>query len=800
MTADSTIPPEALSYRCDASRFAFETTDELESFDGVIGQPRALEAIRFGIGIRNEGYNIFVLGRHGSGKHSAVRQLLAQEAGETRLSDWCYVNNFDDPTRPRLLRLPAGMGARLAADMDSLVDELQIAIPALFEGEDYQRRLQAINQEFEQRQQAAFAALQEKTEANDIRLFQQPGEFTFAAVRDGKVLTPDAFARLPKEEQQRIEAVIAELQAELEELLRQRIPQWQRERRRRIRQLNDEVARQAVGRLLEALRDSYREFPETLAYLEAVEADLVNNIGLFREAGEEGAGQGAAGPFERYAVNLLIDNGGASGPPLVYEDNPTHPRLMGRAEYLAQFGALLTDFTLIKPGALHRANGGYLLLDARKVLEQPFSWQALKRALFARQLRIESLVQAVSPISTVTLEPDPMPLDVKVVLLGDRLLYYLLCDLDPEFSELFKVAADFDDVIERSAENEALYARVLATLVRKAGLRHLRRDAVAAVIERAARLAAEEAKLSTHMRSIADLLAEANHWAGERDSLWIEAADVQRAVEARRHRLDRYRERLYEEIGRGVLRIDTRGEVIGQVNGLTVIEGGDYAFGVPTRITATTRLGEGEVIDIEREVDLAGPVHSKGVFILSSFLAARYSANYPLSLAASLTFEQSYGGVEGDSASLAELCALLSSLASVPVRQGWALTGSVDQLGQVQAVGGVNEKIEGFFAICQRRGLDGSEGVIIPRINLEHLMLDAEVREAVAEGRFAVHAVEHVDQAMQLLTGMAAGEADAEGNFPDDSLNGRVQQRLMSLANIRHAFAGHDAAGHERRG
>jgi lon-related putative ATP-dependent protease len=473
----------------------------------------------------------------------------------------------------------------------------------------------------------------------------------------------------------------------------------------------------------------------------------------------------------------------------VYEDNPTFTALIGRVEHIAQLGALVTDFNLIRPGALHKANGGYLVLNAQKLLTQPYAWEGLKRILRAQELRIESLGQAWSLISTVSLEPEPLAVDVKVVLEGDQILYHLLQAYDAEFPELFKVAADFDDRIERSPENTERMVRLMATLIRKESLLPFDRSAVAAVIDYSTRLAADGRKLSTRMRDILDLMQEADLIADEAQQERVHGAEVERAALARIERVSRVRDQLHEEIQRGILNITTEGHKIGQVNGLTVLDAGTFSFGLPARITATTRLGEGEVIDIEREVDMGGPVHSKGVFILSSFLGARYAQNLPLSLSASLTFEQSYAGVEGDSASLAELCALLSSLAAAPVNQSLAITGSVDQQGQVQAIGGVNEKIEGFFDVCYQQGLSGKQGVIIPQSNIQHLMLRKDVVSAVRDGRFQVYAVAHVDEAMELLCGRKAGRMRRTGEFPTKTLNGRVQGQLAEFARLRMAFS-----------
>jgi lon-related putative ATP-dependent protease len=486
---------------------------------------------------------------------------------------------------------------------------------------------------------------------------------------------------------------------------------------------------------------------------------------------------------------VLVDHSDTEGAPVVYEDNPTYQNLIGRVEHMARMGALLTDFQLIKPGALHRASGGYLILDARKVLTQPYAWEALKRVLQAGQIRIESVGQMLSLISTVSLEPEPIPLDVKIALFGERMLYYLLWQLDPDFAELFKVEADFETEMDRTDSNQKLYAQLIATLVQKKDLRPFDRSAVVRVIERSARLAGDREKLTMRTRNIIDLLEEADYWAGENGNGTVTDGDVQQAIEAQIHRADRVRERVQEAILRDTFLIDTQGEVVGQINGLSVLQLGNFAFGRPTRITARTRLGKGQVLDIEREVELGGPIHSKGVLILSGFLGGRYTSDRPLSLSASLVFEQSYGGVEGDSASSAELYALLSAIADLPLRQSLAVTGSVNQRGQVQAIGGVNEKIEGFFDVCQARGLTGEQGVLIPASNVKHLMLRQDVVEAVEEGQFHVYPVETVDQGIEILTGVEAGEQDEEGTYPEGSVNDRVAKRLAELAEKRQAFS-----------
>jgi lon-related putative ATP-dependent protease len=625
-------------------------------------------------------------------------------------------------------------------------------------------------------------------------MLRTPLGVAFAPAKGDEVLTPDQYEALTDDERKRLESAVGELRQALEKLLRQ-APRWQRERRGRLRELEREVARQAVHSLLDELRERCRELPGVVAYLDEVEEDVVRRAPAFvandAAVGDEAGPGGAASPpsFRRYQVNHLVDRAGCRGAPLVDEDHPTYVNLCGRVEHLQQMGALVTDFTLIKPGALHQANGGYLILDALELLRQPFAWEALKRALRTGQLRIESLGQSLSLVSTVSLEPEPIPLAVKVALVGERLLYYLLAAYDPDFPKLFKVAADFDDRLEWTPENQALFARLAATRAKEAALAPFDRGAVARVVEEAAREAGDAERLSLGTARLGDLLAEADHSRRAAGRAVASATDVEAAIAARERRAGRLRERLREETVRGTLRIETTGSAVGQVNGLSVVELGDSAFGHPTRLTARVRLGGGEVVDIEREVELAGPIHSKGVLILAGFLGERYASELPLSLAASLVFEQSYGEVEGDSASLAELCALLSAIGLVPLAQSIAVTGSVDQRGDVQAVGGVNEKVEGFFDLCAVRGLDGSHGVIVPAANVRHLMLRSEVVDAVAAGRFHVWPVESVDAAMERLTGRPAGARGADGLYPADTVNAAVEARLALFAEIRRSFA-----------
>ena len=796
------LPVESLRRACDPAQFRFATTAELKPVHLPIGQPRAVEALRFGLGMRAEGYDLFALGPQGSGKHTTVVQFLeAQAAGEPVPPDWCYVNNFATPHRPRALRLAPSRGAVLRRDMNKLVEELRAAIPAAFESEAYRSRKLTLSKGLEETQEQAFEALHEQAKERSIALLRTPIGLTLAPMKGEEVLDPQEFAKLPPAEQERLQKEVEGLQEQLQEFLH-KVPRWEKEHRAKLRELRREVSRYAVERAMEDIYEDYGELPEVLNYLHDVQNDVLENFTQFLQSGAQPQSpqpEGAPplppavaelfGLFRRYQVNVMVDHGDSKGAPVVYEDQPSLPNLLGRIEHISQMGALVTDFTLIKPGALHRAHGGYLILDARRLLMQPFAWEDLKRVLRSREIRFESLADRLSPVSTVSLDPEPIPLDCKVILIGEPWLYYLLTEADPDFDELFKVAVDFDDRTDWTPETANMYAGFFGHVAREEGLRPLDRDAVAGVIEHAARLAGDVEKLSTRMQHLVDLVRESDYWAGQAARETVTAADVERAIAAQIRRGDLLRERMQEEIRRGTVLIDTRGEVVGQVNGLSVYSLGGLAFGRPSRITARVRLGRGEVVDIEREVELGGPIHSKGVLILSGFLGERFATRRPLALSASLGFEQSYSGVEGDSASSAELYALLSALAQTPVKQSFAVTGSVNQRGQVQAIGGANEKIEGFFEVCRTAGLTGDQGVLIPASNVKHLMLRREVVEAVAAGRFRVYAVETVDQGIELLTGVPAGEREASGLYPEGSINRRVEDRLTELAEAARRFA-----------
>ncbi len=789
------LPAAALYRRCDPAGFGFQTTADLEPLDGAPGQARAMEAMRFGLAIRREGYNLFAIGPEGTGKRTAIDQFTRQRAAkEPAPQDWIYVNNFTEPHKPRALALPPGRGALLRGDMRGLIEDLRAALPAAFESEDYQARRRTIDGSFKERQEQAFRQVERGARQRNVGIIRTPMGIALAPMRNGEVLPPDEFQKVSETERQRIQEDMNVVHGELEAVLQQ-VPRWDSERRDKIRDLNREVTRSAIGYRLDVLSRRYADLPNVVSHLKVVERDLIENAEQFLaaqmvepsiRAGARTVSEGS--PFDRYQINLLIDRAENSGAPVVEENHPTIQNLLGRVEYRHQFGNLVTDFTLIRPGALHRANGGYLLLDARRVLLQPFAWEELKRTLRAGEIQIRSMADTLGLISTMTLQPEPIPINTKIVLTGDRLLYYMLAELDPDFQELFKVAADFDDEMDRSADSEMIYARLLASIAKRENILPLDRSAVARVIEHAARLAGDAEKVTMRIETVADLLREADHLAREAGRTTIDAAEIQRAIDLQIRRASRLRERIHDEIRRGTILIDTAGGQVGQVNGLSVLHLGGFAFGRPSRISARIRLGRGQVVDIEREAKLGGPIHSKGVMILSGFLGGRFGRDRPLALQASLVFEQSYGGVEGDSASMAELCAILSALAAIPIRQEIAITGSVNQNGDAQPISGVNEKVEGFFDVCQAAGLTGRQGVVIPVSNVKHLMLRRDVVEAAAEGRFWIHAVANIDEAMAVLTGIEPGTREATGQYPAGTVNQRVEAELGSLAERAKAF------------
>ncbi|SES68378.1 lon-related putative ATP-dependent protease [Marinobacter segnicrescens] len=780
MTLPTALTEDQVYHYCPPEKLSFDTTETLEDLDQPFGQERVLRALEFGAGMAARGFNLFVLGPSGAGKNELVERFLAKHSATQPVPpDWCHVYNFESSDKPSALELPAGQGREFRKDMQELTNELKTAVPATFESEEYQARLQELQEEVARRQHQGLFEIQQEANRSNIAMITTPAGFTFAPMRDGEVIEPDEYKKFSDDEKELIESKVEELQKKLQQAIQQ-IPRLRKEVRERIHALNEEMVQLTLGGPFGELREKWTHVPAVVEHLDRVRNDIVEHAEAFQDDGNGPP----SGLLNRYRVNLMVDNACTEGAPVIYEDLPNHQHLAGQIEHRAHQGNLYTDFTLIKGGALHRANGGYLIVDARRILTHPMAWESLKRVLFSGEIRIESLERLYGLVSTVSLQPEPIPVSVKVVLLGDRMLYYLLSHYDPDFLDLFKVEADFEDDLDRDDSSYELYARMIATMARSVQARNLDRGAVARLIEHASRLASDQKKLTAHDRVLKDLLNEADHWASRNESDLITASHIQQAIDERDYRASRVRERSLEQIRRGVVMIDTSGEVTGQVNGLSVLRLGAMMFGQPTRITATARPGKGQVVDIEREVKLGGPIHSKAVMILSRFLANHYAPMSELSLSASLAFEQSYGGVEGDSASVAETCVLLSAISGVPLRQSLAVTGSMNQHGEVQAVGGVNEKIEGFFNVCQQSGKVDGQGVLLPASNVEHLMLNAEVRQAVSEGRFAIYPVTHINQAITLMTGMEPGEPDADGNFPDGSFNRRVADRLAEFAEV----------------
>ena len=803
------LSAEELSRRCDLNSFDFETTDQLPPLSDFIGQERAMRAVDFGAGIACHGFNVYALGLPGSGKTTLIRKFLEQIATiEPTPDDWCYVNNFDDPHRPHALRLPAGQGVALRKDMGELMDRCRLDIPKAFESEEYEQEKAQVTQSYHEAQEKALEALRKELGEQNFSLIKVPGGLVLTPAVEGRPLKERDLEQLSTKEKTKLKKLRVKLEKEVERGLRH-LHEMEDTMRQELKQLDKETTLRAIGHLMDNLREKYVKIDQVVAYFDAVQADIITNVDDFKDKRESQqlpiAGLQLPFPsstFNRYQVNVLVDRSGTEGVPVIVESNPTYHNLLGRIEHHAFMGAVATDFSMIKPGALHRANGGYLVLPVREALINYGAWETLKRSLKDRHIRIEELGAQLSLISTVTLQPEPIPLDIKIVLIGNPLLYYLLHAYDEDFQKLFKVKADFATTMDRTPETEHQYALFVRTICQEHGLKPFDPSAVARIIEHSARMVEHQNKLSTRFGEVADLLQEASFWAARRLNQQIESAegqttgpeedildavtasDVERAIQEKIFRNNLIEKRIQEQIAEDTLHIDTTGEVVGQVNGLSIINQGDYAFGQPSRVTASTFVGKAGVVNIEREVELSGPIHDKGVLILSSYLGHKYAQDTPLNLSASLVFEQSYSGVEGDSASSTELYTLLSSLSGYRIKQGTAVTGSVDQHGRVQPVGGINQKIEGFFDVCQARGLTGEQGVLIPTGNIRHLMLRSDVIDAVTEDKFHIWAVSSIDQGIDLLTGCQAGEPDENGIYPEGTINRAVADRLAEMAEV----------------
>lgn len=798
------LAADELSWRCDPAQFEFTSTAELEELEGTIGQDRALTAIEFGLGIRDGGFNLFVLGEIGTGRSSTIKKILKRRAdGEAVPDDWCYLHDLKDGTRPTAIQLPCGTGAVLHQEVETLVGKLAEELPKVFESREYENRKSRIAGEYQEKNQQLFQALEQRAEAEGFLLQRSVSGLVLVPTRKGEALSQQQYEELPEAEREKLDDKGTRLQEELNEVLRQAREQDQ-QMQQATQQMERELLKELIDRLYAPLEQRFAEHQAVIEHFSRCKEDLLQRLEEFRPAQAPrislpGIKMAQEPPsFDRYLVNLFLDNTPLKGAPVVYEANPTYFNLFGRIEHLIQMGNASTNFTMIKPGALHRAKGGYLILDCREVLLSPFSYEALKRAIRNREVKIEDMIEQYRLLATVSLKPQPIPFDCKVVLIGTPLLYYLLYQLDPDFRKYFKVKADFDRMMKNTWENLQQLARFIATLGAEEQLLPFDPSAVARVAEHSARLMADKARLSARFLDLADLLREASFYAGRQGAELVAASHVALAIQAKTYRCNKLEEHLQEAIEEGTILVDTEGEVVGQINGLSVYMMGDYAFGKPSRVTARTYLGKAGVVNIEREAKLSGPIHDKGVLILTGFLGDRYAQDKPLALAASICFEQSYAGVEGDSASSTELYALLSSLSGLPIRQGIAVTGSVNQRGQLQPIGGVNEKIEGFFALCQSRGLSGEQGVIIPLPNVKNLMLQESVIEAVTAGTFHIWAVATIDEGIEILTGTPAGPRQQDGSWPAGSVNARVDHRLRELAEAGRRFAA--ASGSNKKG
>ena len=784
------LSPEQLRRTVDPGQLNIKTTEHVEPLKGIIGQKRAVQALHFGLDIRAIGFNTYVAGPPGIGKMTAIEAFLEELAREKETpQDWCYVNNFSDPYLPKVCKLPPGRGRQLQQDMKSLLEHIKREIPKVFESDEYGTRRDDVIKKLDAQRSELMEELNKDASETGFSLQTTPLGFAFVPVIDGRPLSEGDFQTLPESDRKGIQERLDTLQEELKSRMK-KIREIERVFQQKLQKLDKEVALYLVGGLVEDLVEKYEDLPAIADFLHAVQEDILENIDTFKGEKSPPADFQKIPQvpwseelhFRKYSVNVLVDNSAQKGAPVVVEQNPTYINLFGRIEKESQLGALHTDFTLIRPGSLHRANGGYLVLPAEDVIRDFSSWDGLKRAMRSHELQIEELGERLGFLATKSLRPQPIELNVKVILVGRPILYHLLHTTDEDFPELFKVKADFDTRMDHTDENVGDYLSFLSTVCDKENLKHLDAGAVGKMLEHASRLAEDQEKLSTHFGAVADLLREANFWADADESTHITSSHVRRAIDEKIYRSNLVEERIREMIARGTLLIDTSGHAIGQVNGLSVISLGDYAFGRPSRITASIGPGREGIIDIEREVEMGGPIHSKGVLILSGYLANRFAKDKPASLAARLVFEQSYQGVEGDSASSTELYALLSALSEVPLNQGIAVTGSVNQQGEVQAIGGVNQKIEGFYDVCKVKALTGDQGVIIPESNVKNLMLREDVVEAIESKKFHVWAVKNVDEGIETLTGKPAGVRGKNGKFPENSVYYSVEKRLGDFA------------------
>ena len=801
------LSPDDLYRNCDENMFDFRTTGDVPSLDGIIGQERALTAIDFGLNLPSTGFNIYVLGESGTGKTSAVRSFISKKAEQEEVPpDWCYVHNFKDPTEPIALSLETGRGVSLQKEMAELITSLKAEIPKTFESKIYKKQYGVVMEAFQARQKELFGSVEMEAGDKGFQLRPAMGGFTIVAMgSSGEPLTEEEYNAFDDEAKNRLREKGKQIQEKVDDIKRV-LKGDEKRTKEKLRELERNAALSVLGQLIEDIRAQYPPNDTLSSYLDAVQEDILENIDDFKPPTEETAPSPVPPmkmpprepDFGRYTVNVIVNNGGQKGAPCVFESNPTYYNLFGRMEHKVQFGAAFTDFTMIKAGTLHRANGGYLVINATDLFRNLFSYDALKRAIRNCEVKIEDVWEQYRQVPTAMGRPQPIPLEVKVILIGNPEIYYLLHNLDEEYRELFKVKADFDNRMERSEENIRKYAAFIGTKARGEDLYPFDRSGVARVVEFGSRLAEHKEKLSSKFSDISNLLRESHYWAKKAGAPVVSRAHVEKAMEEKIYRHSRIEDRLREVMHEGTLIVETSGATTGQVNGLAVLNSGDYSFGKPSRITAAVYAGRGGVLNIERETKLSGKIHEKAVLILSNYLGSMYASRRPISLSASLTFEQLYGMIEGDSATCAEVYALLSAISQIPVRQGIAVTGSMDQSGNVQPIGGVNEKIEGFFSLCRLRGLDGSQGVIIPERNVRNLMLRKDVVEAIGGGMFRIHAIDHVEEGIEILMGKTPGTRGPDGTYPEGTFHRLIEERLDALREASKRDEGKKESGKNR--
>lgn len=784
------LTPEQLRSVCDESLFDFKSTSEITPTDEVVGQERAVEAIEFGMSIDGSGYNIFALGPVGVGRTSIIKRFVQAKAKKMpKANDWCYVHNFKEPDKPQYLRLPTGKGKEFRRDMENLILVLREDIQQVLHREDYQSELNAIMEKMQKEKNEHFSGLEQQVQKQGFALQRGPTGLFIVPILDEKPLSPENFQKLPEEKRQELEGRAQSLQQDLQRTIHT-VRNLDEETRRKLKTLKRDTILFAVEHHINTLKEKYQE-SSIESYIDTVKENVVSNPDEIIAKEKNNTQQLPNGikisdpdsSFQdRYRVNLIIDNSETEGAPVVVETNPIFQNLIGRVERKAQFGTLTTNFNLIKPGALHKANGGYLIVEAEHLLRSPFSYNSLKHALKDEEIKIVDMSEVYNQISTVALEPEPIPLDVKIILIGNPITYFQLYNLDEEFHELFKVKADFGIFMDKSDENINMYALFLALRCKEDNICHFGTSGIARIVEYGSELVGDQTKLSTCFADIRDLARESSYWAKKNGCEIIKRDHVQKAIDAKLYRINRAEDLTQEMIEKDEIFINAEGEIVGQVNGLSIINLGDYSFGKPTRITARTYAGQRSVINIEREAKMSGPIHNKGILTLTGYLNGKYLKNRPISLTASIGFEQLYEGIEGDSASSAELYSLLSSLSGFPVKQGLAVTGSVNQRGEIQPIGGITKKIEGFFDVCKRKGFTGKQGVIIPESNIKNLMLRQEIVDLVKEGKFHVYPVQSIDQGIEILTGRKAGDLQSDGTYSDGTVNQKVDKRLQEFS------------------